>query len=105
MEYRLIDDDVALMQASTDPRIVAEEHVALFNAWVCCAVLKRPVDREVDGADKPGVVETDLDLLTEFVSDGEVEVIASVTMGDPDILFSASPISSVIDQMRWRMTS
>jgi hypothetical protein len=73
---------MALVQANSlpswntaDPGVVAQEHVAGFDARVGRAVAQRPVDGEVDGADEHRVVEPDLDLLAELVGDGEVEVV------------------------------
>ena len=63
------------MQAAADPRVVAEEHVTLGDAGVGGAVLQGPVDGEVDCADQHGVVEAHLHFLSEFVADGEVEVV------------------------------
>ena len=34
-----------------------------------------------------------------------IRIVASVTIGEPEIRLSASPISSVTDHSRWRMTS
>ena len=75
VEDRLVDDHVVLVQAAADPRVVAQEHVALGDAGIGGPVPQRPVDGQVDRADEHGVVEADLDFLAELVADGEVEVV------------------------------
>ncbi len=75
VEDGLVDDHVALVESTADPRVVAEEHVALGDSRIERAMLQCPVDGEVDGADEHRVVQPDLDLLAEFVADREVEVV------------------------------
>jgi hypothetical protein len=75
VEDRLVDDHVVLVQAAADPRVVAQEHVALGDAGIGGPVPQGPVDGQVDRADEHGVVEADLDFLAELVADGEVEVV------------------------------
>ena len=75
VEDGLVDDHVVLVQAAADPRVVAQEHVALGDARVRRAVPQRPVDGEVDRPDEHRVVQADLHLLAELVGDGEVEVV------------------------------
>src|SRR5712691_9014450 len=50
---------IVLVQATADPGVIAQEHVALGDARVDGPVAQRPVDREVDGADEHRVVEPD----------------------------------------------
>ena len=75
VEDGLVDDHVVLVEAAADPRVVAQEHVALGDARVHRAVPQRPVDGEVDRPDEHGVVQPDLHLLAQLVGDGEVEVV------------------------------
>src|SRR6201990_3176680 len=75
VEDRLVDDHVVLVQAAADPRVVAQEHVALGDAGIGGPVTQGPVDGQVDRADEHGVVQADLDFLAELVADGEVEVV------------------------------
>src|SRR6201990_1665468 len=75
VEDRLVDDHVVLVQAAADPRVVAQEHVALGDAGIGGPVTQGPVDGQVDRSDEHGVVEADLDFLAEIVADGEVEVV------------------------------
>src|SRR6266705_2037148 len=66
VEYRLVDDHVVLVQAAADPRVVAQEHVALGDAGIGGPMPQGPVDGQVDRADEHGVVEADLDFLAEL---------------------------------------
>ena len=105
-EHGLEDHRVVLVQPAADPRVVAEEHVALGDAGVAsrgAAASSRSRGRRRRRASccrarpaPPGRARR---------TTAKSKSLASVTIGEPDMRLSASPISSVTDQRRWRTTS
>ena len=68
--------DIILMQATADPGIVAQEHIALLETGILGAIFQGPFNRHVHRGGELGVIEPNLHIVAEFIHDARTEVVA-----------------------------